>query len=57
MINKNFANDWIQSADLWCRKQPLYQLSHNYCPKGSYKRTFVVHTEGEDKEDRHKKLL
>ena len=27
MSNKNFADDWIQTADLWCQKQPLYQLS------------------------------
>ena len=22
----------IQTVDLWCRKQPLYQLSHQHCP-------------------------
>ena len=22
--------------DLWCRKQPLYQLSHNHCPRVCY---------------------
>ena len=22
------ANDWIRTADLWCRKRPLYQLCH-----------------------------
>ena len=33
MFNINFANDWIQTADLWYRKQPLYQLSHNHCSK------------------------
>ena len=22
----------IRTADLWCRKRPLYQLSHNHCP-------------------------
>ena len=32
MFNINFANDWIRSMDLWCRKWPLYQLSHNHCP-------------------------
>ena len=32
MFNINFANDWIQTADLWHWKQPLYQLSHNHCP-------------------------
>ena len=26
------ANDWIRTADLWCRKWLLYQLSHNHCP-------------------------
>ena len=30
MFNINFANDWIQTADLWYWKQPLYQLSHNH---------------------------
>ena len=28
MFNINFANDWIQTADLWYWKQPLCQLSH-----------------------------
>ena len=40
-VNKcsiNFADDWIQTADLWYRKRPLYQLSHNHCP---YKYLFV----------------
>ena len=27
-----FADDWIQTADLWYWKRPLYQLSHNHCP-------------------------
>ena len=31
-VQYNFANDWIRTADLWNRKQPLYQLSHNHCP-------------------------
>ena len=26
---KNFADDWIRTADLWYRKRLLYQLSHN----------------------------
>ena len=30
-----FANDWIRTADLWNRKQPLYQMSHNHCPWGT----------------------
>ena len=24
-----FADDWIWTADLWCRKRPLNELSHN----------------------------
>ena len=32
MLNINFADDWIRTADLWYRKQLLYQLSHNHCP-------------------------
>ena len=32
MFNINFVNDWIRTADLWYRKQPLYHLSHNHCP-------------------------
>ena len=34
-VNKcsiNFADDWIRTADLWYRKRPLYQLSHNHFP-------------------------
>ena len=27
------ADDWIQTEDLWNWKRPLYQLSHNHCPK------------------------
>ena len=30
MFNINFADDWIQTADLWFWKQPLYQLSPNH---------------------------
>ena len=26
-----FADVGIRTADLWCRKPPLYQLSHNHC--------------------------
>ena len=33
MFNKKFAEDQIRTADLWCRKQPLYQPIHNHCPK------------------------
>ena len=28
-----FADDWIWTADLWYWKLPLYQLSHNHCPR------------------------
>lgn len=27
-----FADKWIRTADLCCRKQPLCQLSQNHCP-------------------------
>ena len=33
-VNKcsiKFSDDWIQTVDLWCWKQPSYQLSHNHC--------------------------
>ena len=47
-VNKcsiNFADDWIQTADLWYRKRLLYQLSHNSCPWiVSYYSYFVVAT-------------
>ena len=26
------ADGWIRTADLWSRRRPLYQLSHNHCP-------------------------
>ena len=26
-----FADGWIRTTDLWCRKQPLFQLNHNHC--------------------------
>ena len=32
-VNKctyKFVDGWIQTADLWCRKRWLYQLSHNH---------------------------
>ena len=28
--NVQYKNDWIRTEDLWCRKRPLYQLSHNH---------------------------
>ena len=31
-IQYKFADAWIRPADLWDRKRPLYQLSHNHCP-------------------------
>ena len=30
--NLIFTYDWIRTANLWCRKQLLYQLNHNHCP-------------------------
>ena len=27
-----FADDWIRTADLWCRKRPLYQVIHKQPP-------------------------
>ena len=36
MFNVNFADDWIRTMDIWCWKQPLYQLSHNHCPEIFY---------------------
>ena len=32
LVNKQFANDWSLTADLWYRKRPHYQLSHNHFP-------------------------
>ena len=26
-----FAEAWIRTANHWCGKRPLYQLSHNHC--------------------------
>ena len=31
-VNYKFADDGIRTADLWCGKQQLCQLSHNHCP-------------------------
>ena len=33
IFNIIFADDWIGTADFWNRKRPLYQLSHQHCPK------------------------
>ena len=30
------SDEWIRTADLWCQKQPLCQLSHNHCRKEEY---------------------
>ena len=30
---KILGDDWIRTSDLGCREQPLYQLSHNHCPR------------------------
>ena len=32
MGNIKFADNWIQTVDLWCQKQPPNQQSHNHCP-------------------------
>ena len=32
MLNINITDDWIKTADLWYRKQPIYQLGHNHYP-------------------------
>ena len=32
MFDIKFANDWIRTADLWCQKRMLYQLSYNHRP-------------------------
>ena len=32
LMSQIFANDWIRTADLCCKNQPLNQLSHNHCP-------------------------
>ena len=34
MFNTKLAIDWIQIADLWSCKWPLYQMSPNHCPLG-----------------------
>ena len=39
MLHKKFADDWNWTTDLWCKKRPLYQLSHNHCPKTVLLRT------------------
>ena len=37
IVNK-IANDWIQTTDLWYRKELLYQLHHNHCPVGLFEK-------------------
>ena len=32
MFNTNIADDWNQTAVLWCQKQLLCQLIYNHCP-------------------------
>ena len=36
IVDLKFAIDWIRTMDLWCRKQLVYQLSHNLCPRYSF---------------------
>ena len=33
MFNINFADDWIQTIDIWYWIRQLYQLSHNHFPR------------------------
>ena len=42
MLNINFADDWNQTTDLLYWKLPLYQLSHNHCPKGKMFRAVIA---------------
>ena len=37
-----FADDWIRTADLWNKKQPLYQLRHNHCPSFTFRTDYWV---------------
>ena len=39
-----FANDYIRTADIWVRKQPLYQLSHKHCP--NFDEFFTIRSDG-----------
>ena len=36
IVHINFADGWIQTADLWFRKRPLYQLCHNHFPSNDF---------------------
>ena len=49
MYKINFADDWIQTADLRTRKRPLYQLSHNHCPRNKYliRLKYLIHKIGQ----------
>ena len=49
MLNVNSANDWIRTEDLCCRKQRLYQLSHNHCPIKCIVWSIVGSKRGENK--------
>ena len=40
IVQNNFADDWIRTAELWSRKRQLYQLRHNHCP--TYLHCFIV---------------
>ena len=38
-----FADDWIQTTDLWSQKRLLYQLSHNHSPSvRNFKHNFAL---------------
>ena len=36
LMKTKFAGDWIWTMDLEWRKQPLYQLIHNHCPRAIF---------------------
>ena len=38
----NFADDWSRTLDLWYRKRPLYQLSHNHFPQLPFLLFFLI---------------
>ena len=45
IVHIYFADDWIRTADLWCQKQPLYQLRLNHFPKKEVLQSTVTEME------------
>ena len=39
VLYQNLADYWIRTADLWCQKDPLCQLSHKHYPRFKYFRS------------------